>query len=376
MFAARRKFDEEVASRLAMAIRDVLTTDDTDAAADMIVAADAPAETIASFESVLNTTLVEDQILALVVVLAGIPKRSHPHLANALHVALMNAVCASGSSSSPSNAIAAPLAANAAAVLGQLYALRYYESNPHTDVHTATLGLASISDASRDAIDLLLARATAGSRGPQTKPYQSTTVPPAKSLGVAAEGPSVPSFSLSSFGMSQSIDATPMPHSAAPLPPMCVGVGDGSAVGSLDAASEALQPSVQETGGSTRRERTPARNLTPAQNEELRSRTVYLNRLDPAITEGEFRDVLIRCGPFNKVRLCGEVPGRTRYGFVEFSAIEGARRLLLLDRTLLGGYSMRCLSAKCPILDFDANVDAIIDPKRGCVRACLFGLSM
>ncbi|CUG93598.1 RNA-binding protein, putative [Bodo saltans] len=113
--------------------------------------------------------------------------------------------------------------------------------------------------------------------------------------------------------------------------------------------------------------------LTAAQREEAKVRTVYINKLDPKITESQLRDFLDRCGQVLRVRLCGELIGRTKYGFVEFNNSDAARVLIAKDREMLAGCAIRCSLAKQPIQDVDTQLDAVIDPKRGLTRACLFG---
>jgi hypothetical protein len=119
----------------------------------------------------------------------------------------------------------------------------------------------------------------------------------------------------------------------------------------------------------------PSSDVAKSQEESARRRTVYVTRVDPSMSEGELRTVLLECGDFNKVRLCGDTPGRCKYCFVEFASDAGARKMLKLDGRAFGTQQLRVGIAKNSIETNDPR-DALFDNARGKVRACIFGLSM
>eukprot|EP00759_Apiculatamorpha_spiralis_P052323 PhF_6_TR5662/c1_g1_i1/m.8317 len=76
---------------------------------------------------------------------------------------------------------------------------------------------------------------------------------------------------------------------------------------------------------------------------ECLSRTVYVSKVDPALSDKELRQFLDQCGTVSKVRLCGDPTQRSVYGFVEFTAPVAAQRLLQMDRHTVGANVLRCL---------------------------------
>jgi len=116
-------------------------------------------------------------------------------------------------------------------------------------------------------------------------------------------------------------------------------------------------------------------DLANSHEDSARRRTVYVTRVDPTMSEGELRTILLECGDFNKVRLCGDTPGRCKYCFVEFATEPAARKMLKCDGRWFGMQQLRVGVAKNAIETNDPR-DALFDNARGKVRACIFGLSM
>jgi hypothetical protein len=108
--------------------------------------------------------------------------------------------------------------------------------------------------------------------------------------------------------------------------------------------------------------------LSDSLTEAAKRRTVYITRVDPAMSEGELRSVLLECGDFNKVRLCGETPGRCKYCFVEFSTESASKKMTKLDGRWFGQQQLRVGPAKAPIETNDPR-DALFDAHGGLVRA-------
>jgi hypothetical protein len=114
-------------------------------------------------------------------------------------------------------------------------------------------------------------------------------------------------------------------------------------------------------------------SLDDSLQEAMRKRTVYITRVDPTMSEGELRSILLECGDFNKVRLCGDTPGRCKYCFVEFASEAASKKMLKFDGRWFGTQQLRVGPAKAPIETNDPR-DALFDNARGKVRACVFGL--
>eukprot|EP01028_Stygiella_incarcerata_P011424 TRINITY_DN645_c0_g3_i1.p1 TRINITY_DN645_c0_g3~~TRINITY_DN645_c0_g3_i1.p1 ORF type:complete len:519 (+),score=158.94 TRINITY_DN645_c0_g3_i1:74-1558(+) len=81
------------------------------------------------------------------------------------------------------------------------------------------------------------------------------------------------------------------------------------------------------------------------------SRTLYFGSIDSMYGEPTIVDYLERmCGPIAKFRLCGGEGHRTRYGFAEFTTLDGAQRGHLLNGTMFGSFELRVMPSRQPIL--------------------------
>jgi len=104
---------------------------------------------------------------------------------------------------------------------------------------------------------------------------------------------------------------------------------------------------------------------------ECLARTVYVSKVDPALSDRELRIFLDSCGTVSKVRLCGDPSQRSVYGFIEFTAPPAAQKLIAHDRHMVGQNVMRCLPARQPIHDHsDDDYMPGVKPKQ-----CQFGLT-
>lgn len=115
--------------------------------------------------------------------------------------------------------------------------------------------------------------------------------------------------------------------------------------------------------------------MTVSVKEDRISRTVYVSRMDPLLPTATLRQFLLTCGRPLRVRLCGDDCSRSRFGFVEFETKDAAKAMVSKSGTVLGHEALRCGPARKPIQDYDPR-DAIIDAKKGVIRACLFGLQV
>jgi len=83
------------------------------------------------------------------------------------------------------------------------------------------------------------------------------------------------------------------------------------------------------------------------EEQEIRSRTVYVNQLDAAMTEPFLRDWFAeRCGMIKQIKLCGDQTQSTRYCFIEFDSLDGATKCKALAGSLLGNYQFKCSDSK------------------------------
>jgi hypothetical protein len=61
------------------------------------------------------------------------------------------------------------------------------------------------------------------------------------------------------------------------------------------------------------------------------------------MTELDIRRVFERCGEIILIKICGNPTQETRFAFVEFGTLEGARAAQSLDGTPVTGYNLRCV---------------------------------
>ena len=125
----------------------------------------------------------------------------------------------------------------------------------------------------------------------------------------------------------------------------------------------------------SRKKASCASQLSASTRADRMERTVYISRLDPTVTTAALRSVLVACGQFLRVRLCGDDCSRTRYCFVEFAEKQGAKAMAAQSGAVVGGTPIRVGPAKKPIQDSDPR-DAVIDSRRGVIRGCLFGVQV
>ncbi|GAX83704.1 hypothetical protein CEUSTIGMA_g11129.t1 [Chlamydomonas eustigma] len=84
--------------------------------------------------------------------------------------------------------------------------------------------------------------------------------------------------------------------------------------------------------------------------EDKTQRTVYITSLDQKVTEAQLASYFMDCGEVSDCRVCGDPNSATRFAFIEFAKVEGAKRALDRTGAILGSLPLQILPSRTAIV--------------------------
>ncbi|KAL1920554.1 uncharacterized protein VTP21DRAFT_931 [Calcarisporiella thermophila] len=92
----------------------------------------------------------------------------------------------------------------------------------------------------------------------------------------------------------------------------------------------------------------PLAHYDPAKAEEI-ARTVYIGNLSSSLPEEEIIRFFSNCGPVAYLKMSGDATQPTRFAFMEFATLEGARAAMEMTGTILADRPIKVNHSKNPI---------------------------
>lgn len=117
----------------------------------------------------------------------------------------------------------------------------------------------------------------------------------------------------------------------------------------------------------------PARAAAEA---ELIPRTVYISRVDKAITEAQLLEFFSVCGTVTHCRVCGDVNAySTRFAFVEFDTLEAANAAIQLNGIQLGSEPLKITASNSAIassVQAKINSSSIPEERKDSIKRTIY----
>lgn len=75
--------------------------------------------------------------------------------------------------------------------------------------------------------------------------------------------------------------------------------------------------------------------------DKVDSKTVYVGNLPLTATKEQLEDVFLDCGKITRVNIAGKPMHPTRFAFIDFETIEGAKKALVSTDKVIGDRTLR-----------------------------------